>query len=77
MAVWELLRSDSPPPRSLVRFAINLPTPDQFYYEGGGNSMALSADGHTVVYVATRNGVRQLYRPAQVRRDLVGLDAAA
>ena len=64
VAVWELLWSDSAPPRSLARFAITLPMSEQFYYDVGGPSMALSADTQTLVYVATRDGVRQLYRGA-------------
>ena len=59
LAVWNLMR---PAPRPPVRFAITLPTSDQLVSDGGGHSVALSPDGATLVYVATRGGVQQLYR---------------
>ena len=59
LAVWSLMR---PTPRPPVRFAITLPTSDQLVPEPAGHSLALSPDGATLVYVATRGGVQQLYR---------------
>jgi serine/threonine-protein kinase len=73
LAAWALTRSSSPAPR-LIRFAITLPPSDQLYSGGGGGggiSVALSPDGQTLVYVATRNSVRQLYRRALEQLEAV------
>jgi serine/threonine-protein kinase len=56
IAVWNLM---SPAPQAVKRFTINLPATDRL---DSGQGMALSADGSELVYVATRDGVRQLYR---------------
>ncbi len=62
--VW-LLRPSSPPaPAPLARFAITLPSSDQLFGAFNGPQAALSPDGQTLVYVATRTSVRQLYRRA-------------
>ena len=62
VTVWSLTRSDVPVSRSVVRFPITLPALDRLFYTFLGPSVAVSRDGETVVYAATRDGVRQLYR---------------
>ena len=64
LALWGLMRDTSLGPRSPARFAINLPMSDQLDRWAGGYSFALSPDGETLVYVASRDGVQQLYRRA-------------
>ena len=71
LVVWTGTRSGSPPTRPATRFAITLPVSDRLYVGPAGNSLALSADGQTVVHVATCDRVRQLYR-----RDWGQLDTA-
>ena len=70
-AVWSLTRPDAPVPRSLVRFPITLPASDTLSVVFLGPSVAVSHDGDTVVYAATRDGVRQLYRRALDQLDAV------
>ena len=62
VAAWSLTRSDVSVSRSVVRFPITLPASDRLFYAFLGPSVAVSRDGETVVYAATRDGVRQLYR---------------
>ena len=59
---WPGLMRSPPTSSSLTRFAITLPASDQLYYFFVAPSVALSADGETMLYVAERDGVRQLYR---------------
>jgi Tol biopolymer transport system component/tRNA A-37 threonylcarbamoyl transferase component Bud32 len=56
VAVWSLMR---PGPEAVRRFTINVPATDRL---DSGLGIALSADGSELVYVATHDGVRQLYR---------------
>ena len=70
LAVWSLTRSASPAPPSPTRFTIAPPATDQLFTSNTRGTMALSEDGETLVYVATRDGVQQLYR-----RPLGQLDA--
>ncbi len=56
VAVWSLMR---PAPLPVMRFAINLPTSDEFVPDLGG--LAVSPDGQKLVYVARRSGTSQLY----------------
>ena len=70
LAVWSLMRSASPAPGSPTRFTISPPASDQLFVDNLRAPMALSEDGETLVYVATRDGVRQLYR-----RPLAQLEA--
>ena len=44
-----------------TRFVVNLPATDELFTQGGGHP-AVSPDGRTLVYVAVRDGVRQLFR---------------
>ena len=62
VAVWTLLagRATSPPVAT-SRFTITLPGTDQIP-GGGGTRVVLSPDGRTLVYVATRDGVSQLFQ---------------
>ena len=65
---WSL-RPDPGPP-SLVRLTVTLPVSDELSFFGSRPGAAISADGETLVYTATRDGVRQIYR-----RPLNQLDA--
>ena len=58
MAVWTVTRPDPPAPRPATRFAVALPSTDLL----GISGLALSPDGRNLVYMATRDGVEQLYR---------------
>ncbi len=58
LVVWTLTSPGPPAPRPATRFAVALPSTDQLRNSG----LALSPDGRTLVYVATRDGVTQLYR---------------
>ena len=58
-AVWSLTR---PAPDTPLRFALTLPASDTLTSFPNANNQALSPDGQTVAYAATRDGTRQLYR---------------
>ena len=60
IAGWSLRPSQ--PPGSATRFGINLPPSDDMYVDDPGNSIALSPDGQVLLYVAVRNGIRQIFR---------------
>ena len=62
LGVWSLARSGPPAPQSLTRFTISPPASDELFVSNLRATMALSEDGQTLVYVATRDGVQQLYR---------------
>ena len=64
LTVWVVMRSGTAAPQSPMRFGINLPSDLELYFPtaGGDQAVALSPDGHTVVYAAERDGVSQLYR---------------
>ena len=62
LTVWGLTRPAPPAPRSPVRFSVSLPASDRLFVDNLLAGMALSDDGETLVYAATRDGVRQLYR---------------
>ena len=62
LTVWGLTRPAPPAPRSPVRFSVSPPASDQLFVDNLRAGMALSDDGETLVYAATRDGVRQLYR---------------
>ena len=62
LAVWGLTRPAPPAPRSPVRFSVSPPASDRLFVDNLRAGMALSDDGETLVYAATRDGVRQLYR---------------
>ena len=70
LAVWSLTRPAERPP---VRFAITLPASDQLFLNFLAPSMALSPDGETLVYVATGDGTRQIYRRALDQLEAVPL----
>ena len=70
LIVWNVVRPVPLAPPSPTRFTITTPPSDQLFTSNTRGTMALSADGQTLVYVATRDGVRQLYR-----RPLDQLDA--
>src|SRR6266508_4308673 len=55
---WAFVRPQPIPHRPLARFALTLPEGDQFLPSG----IAISPDGSSVVYSATRKGVSMLYR---------------
>ena len=59
LAVWALLGIDTAP--SSARFTLTLPDSDQLP-RGVSELLALSPDGQTLVYSATRNGIFQLFR---------------
>ena len=62
LATWAWLSGGSSPgPVPPIRFAIALPGSDDMDIEGT-NLFTLSPDGQTLVYVARRDGVQQLYR---------------
>ena len=69
LAVWSLMRPGTPA-QPTTRFTVTLPASDQLALSALHLSMALSPDGETLVYAATRDGVRQLYR-----RSLTQLEA--
>ncbi|MBI4519239.1 MAG: PD40 domain-containing protein, partial [Gemmatimonadetes bacterium] len=61
---WVAVR---PSPAPVTRFAVTLPPTDVLSIltvQGPGPRVALSPDGRTLIYAATRNGVDQLYRRA-------------
>jgi serine/threonine protein kinase/Tol biopolymer transport system component len=58
LAIWNL---KSLPPRLVSRFAITLPSGQQLAGLDGGPSVALSADGTRLAYVAIQGGIQQLY----------------
>ena len=60
IAVWTLGNGTVPAPSS-KRFTLTLPESDRLL-GGSGDMLALSPDGQTLVYVATRDGTRQLFR---------------
>ena len=62
LAVWSLMRPAAPAVRSPVRFTVGLPASDELYFNDLRASLALATDGETLVYVAIRDGRRQLYR---------------
>ena len=64
------MRSAPAAPRPTTRFAISLLASDELFVNNLRATMALSEDGETLVYVATRDGVQQLHR-----RPLGQLDA--
>ena len=45
-----------------MRFAVTTPVADQLFTPNIAPTMALSDDGQTLVYTATRDGVRRLYQ---------------
>ena len=61
LAVWALLEGSRQPSPSPTRFAVTLPDSD-LLPSGLGDLLALSPDGQTLVYGATRNGDPQLFR---------------
>ena len=70
LVVWTFARSGLDGMRRPVQFGITLPASDQLFYLSDAQSLALSPDGDTLVYMATRDGVRQLHR-----RNLNALEA--
>ena len=62
LTVWGLTRPAPPAPRSPVRFSVIPPASDRLFVDNLRAGMALSDDGETLVYAATRDGVRRLYR---------------
>ena len=60
LAGWAFLGSGTPPSLSAKRFTLTLPDSDRL--PGAGDMLALSPDGHTLIYRATRNGAVQLFR---------------
>jgi serine/threonine-protein kinase len=61
LAAWTFLGSGTQPPLSPKRFTVVLPGSDQLPV-ASGTLLALSPDGQTLVYSASRNGVPQLFR---------------
>jgi serine/threonine-protein kinase len=59
-AVW-LTGCSSQKPAQTMRFSSMLPSGDSFGASGGYPSIAVSPDGTHIAYVATHNGVTQLY----------------
>ena len=59
LGVWRLTPPPTTSPAAVTRFVLNLPAEEELF---GLFSMAVSPSGDTVVYSASRDGVRQLYR---------------
>ncbi len=68
LGVWSLARGGAPASRSTARFAVVLPAGDSTQL-GATGGIALSPNGQTMVYAATRDGQAQLFR-----RDLGELE---
>jgi len=60
VALWSLISSSPPPQQSLNRFVIS-PSPTAPLARSGLNDLAISFDGKRIVYIADRDGTRQLY----------------
>ena len=71
LAVWTV--RPSPAPDSVRRFAISLLASDTLAFSASGPSVALSPDGETLVYAATRSGVSQLFRRAMGELEAVSI----
>ena len=61
LVVWALLRSDTQPSATPMRFTLTLPDTDRMP-RSAGDMLAVSPDGQTVVYRAFRDGVSHFYR---------------
>ena len=61
IAVWSLTRPATPTSPPTSRLVISLPATDELV-QTPNPGLALSPDGRTLVYVASRDGVNQLYR---------------
>ena len=70
LVAWGWPRGAAAPPGPVARYGVTLPSADQL--EIGG--LALSADGGQLVYLATRNGVPQLFRRS---RDQLNVEPLA
>ena len=76
---WVFLTGDSRSPQPTIRLTLNLPEGDQLSMGGISAGFAVSPDGRDLVYVAIRDGVRQLYhRPfdSDEARPLAGTEGA-
>ena len=60
VALWSLIPSSPPPQQSLNRFVVT-PPPSAPLARSGANDLAISFDGKRIVYIADRDGTRQLY----------------
>jgi eukaryotic-like serine/threonine-protein kinase len=67
VVIWVLFARPQPAPRGVSRFALTLPAGDEFV----GDGVAISPDGASVVYSATRKGGVMLYRRALDQIDPV------
>jgi eukaryotic-like serine/threonine-protein kinase len=61
LAIWNLRPAPAPPPRTVSRYVITLPSGQQLAGLNNGISVALSPDGTHLAYAATQGGAQQLY----------------
>ena len=62
VSAWLLLRNQGQAAPTVTQFAINPPPTDSLRFDTDGPTVALSPDGQTVVFTATRGGASQLFR---------------
>ena len=62
LTVFWLRGANGPVMSEPIQFAINPPSADTLVFDSTGPTLAISPDGQTVVFVATRNGTKQVYR---------------
>ncbi len=61
LAIWNLKPAPASPPKPVSRLTITLPPGQQLAGFDGGSAVTLSPDGTRLAYVASQNGIQQLY----------------
>ena len=64
LAVWNLMRADSPGPRP-IRFALSIPTPERLGIARFSADVAVSPDGQHVAYITGAS--EEIQGPKQLR----------
>src|SRR5712692_9871660 len=61
VAIWNLRPTPAPPPRTVSRYVITLPSGQQLAGLDNGIAVALSPDGTHLAYIAAQGSTQQLY----------------